>query len=229
MYFCYFLIGSIFGSFLCLVAERVPKQHSIIKPASHCNFCQKKLIFFELIPLFSSLLLGFRCRHCHVKLPTIYFFSELVCGLLFGAVLSQAHSLENGYHLLLLVMFLLLSLTDIYYLQVEPKLFYPLFFIICGLHFYSKRPFYLFPAFCILIALVFFNYLLHNSIGGGDILLISALSLLLKTQLILHLLFIASCSGLLFLLFSSLLTKKKMIQLPFVPFLSLGLFYVLYF
>lgn len=229
MYFIWFFIGSIFGSFLCLVAERVPNQQSIISPGSHCPFCQQKLSFLELIPLFSTILLRFRCQHCHSKLPLIYFGSELASGLLFMAILSQEISLQSVYQLLLLLMIFLLSLTDIYYLRVEPKLFYPFFIVICFVHFYSQRPFYLLSTFAVFVALSFFNYFLRESIGGGDVLLISALSLLLEIELIFRLLFIASSSGLLFLLFSTLLLNKKIREVPFVPFLGLGLFSVLYF
>lgn len=229
MYFVYFISGCIWGSFLCLVAERVPKRQSIIQPRSHCIFCKKKLGFLELIPLFSIILLRFRCLHCQTKLPIIYFGSELVSGLLFTAVLPKGLSLQTFYQLVLLLMMFLLSLTDIYYLQVEPKFFYPLFSILCLIHFYLGKPFYLLPAFLVFITLILFNNILRDSIGGGDILLISALSLLLDSELLLRLLLFASSSGLLYLLFSTFLLKKKIYPLPFVPFLGLGLFFVLFF
>lgn len=38
--FLYFIIGCCIGSFLCLVAQRLPQGHSIIYPRSHCVNCQ---------------------------------------------------------------------------------------------------------------------------------------------------------------------------------------------
>lgn len=41
--FLYFIIGCCIGSFLCLVAQRLPQGHSIIYPRSHCVNCQHVL------------------------------------------------------------------------------------------------------------------------------------------------------------------------------------------
>lgn len=47
----FFIVGTVFASFLGLVIDRFPEQ-SIITPASHCNACGKRLAPRDLIPIF---------------------------------------------------------------------------------------------------------------------------------------------------------------------------------
>ncbi|HAP4157943.1 TPA: prepilin peptidase [Enterococcus faecalis] len=49
-----FLIGACFGSFLCLVAERLPVGRSLWWPPSHCQGCHQPLQLYELIPVVSA-------------------------------------------------------------------------------------------------------------------------------------------------------------------------------
>lgn len=100
MIIIYFFIGTVIGSFLCLVAERIPKGKSIVFPTSHCIHCKRKLHFFELIPLFSILFLKFRCRTCKQKLSIIYFISELISGLLLSSLLILPIEATNYFLLL---------------------------------------------------------------------------------------------------------------------------------
>jgi leader peptidase (prepilin peptidase)/N-methyltransferase len=225
MLFIYFTIGCIIGSFLCLVAERVPLGQSILYPASHCTNCQTRLTFFKLIPLISILFLKFRCCYCQSKLSSIYFFSELTCGLLWLCVFLK--SAMPVYTLPFLLGAFLLALTDIFYLIVEPKFFYPFAVLLCMSHFHLGLSFHFIAGFIALFGLLFLNYILPDSLGGGDSLIIILWSILLGSSKMILLLFIASGSGLLFLLIYPVYTRKKLKKLPFVPFLSIGLFVVL--
>lgn len=223
----HFIFGCVVGSFLCLVAERIPVGQSILFPASHCSFCHEKLKVFELVPLMSILYLRFRCRYCKHKLSSIYFFSELFCGLLFLLIpLKATHSF---YFLFFLLMAIILSLTDIFYLTVEPKIFYPLSILLGLWHIYLALPLYFVTSLFVFFALHSLNYFLPDSVGGGDIFLLTLWGALIGGESLVFLLLIASSSGLLFLLLYQYLLKKELRQLPFVPFLSIGLtFYILY-
>ena len=64
----FFLIGTVFASFLGLVIDRFPER-SIITPASHCNACGKRLAPRDFIPIFSQILNLLRCRFCGDKIP----------------------------------------------------------------------------------------------------------------------------------------------------------------
>jgi len=50
-----FIIGLFFGSFYLVVATRLPKNESIVSPGSHCENCNHRLSWYELIPSFSYL------------------------------------------------------------------------------------------------------------------------------------------------------------------------------
>jgi leader peptidase (prepilin peptidase) / N-methyltransferase len=58
------LLGAVVGSFLNVIADRVPRGESIIAPASHCDACGRRLSPLEMIPLLSYLWLHGRCRTC---------------------------------------------------------------------------------------------------------------------------------------------------------------------
>jgi leader peptidase (prepilin peptidase)/N-methyltransferase len=80
------VIGLCFGSFANVVIYRVPKKLSIVKPASACPSCGKTLGALDLIPVFSWLFLGRKCRNCKKKISARYPLVELLCGGLFAAM-----------------------------------------------------------------------------------------------------------------------------------------------
>jgi leader peptidase (prepilin peptidase)/N-methyltransferase len=76
------LLGGCFGSFLNLVAWRLPRQESIVRPPSHCPHCGTRLRWFENLPLLGWFLLRGRCRHCQRPISSRYVLVEwLVAGL----------------------------------------------------------------------------------------------------------------------------------------------------
>jgi leader peptidase (prepilin peptidase) / N-methyltransferase len=81
--FIIFLMGISIGSFLNVVADRVPLGKSIISPPSHCFHCGHKLESRDLIPLISYLWLRGKCRYCRTPIPVRSMLIELITGLLF--------------------------------------------------------------------------------------------------------------------------------------------------
>ncbi|MFZ0408857.1 MAG: prepilin peptidase [Cyanobium sp.] len=81
------MIGACVGSFLNVVAWRLPRQESLLLPGSHCPRCGTPLAWFENLPILSWLLLGGRCRHCHQPVAKRYLLVELLCSGLWIAVL----------------------------------------------------------------------------------------------------------------------------------------------
>jgi leader peptidase (prepilin peptidase)/N-methyltransferase len=76
------LPGLAFGSFLNVVAARVPLRRSIVSPASACMSCGNELAWYDNIPLVSWLVLRGRCRSCGTHIPARYPAVELVTALL---------------------------------------------------------------------------------------------------------------------------------------------------
>ena len=77
--------GLALGSFLNVVAARVPRRTSIVKPASACMDCGTALAWRDNIPLLSWVLLRGRCRHCGVRISPLYPAVELATALLVAA------------------------------------------------------------------------------------------------------------------------------------------------
>lgn len=69
--------GLVFGSFLTCLIYRLPRGLSIVKPRSHCPNCDTSLGVVDLVPVFSYLFFGAKCRHCNVKIPPKYLYVEL--------------------------------------------------------------------------------------------------------------------------------------------------------
>ena len=62
------LIGAIIGSFLNVVAHRVPRGESLVSPGSHCPGCGAEVKPYDNIPVVSWLLLRGRCRNCGMRI-----------------------------------------------------------------------------------------------------------------------------------------------------------------
>jgi len=81
-----FVFGCCVGSFLNVVIYRLPRDKSIVSPASACPACGRHIRFYDNIPLISWLLLGAKCRDCRARISPQYFIIELLTGLIFVGV-----------------------------------------------------------------------------------------------------------------------------------------------
>ena len=80
-----FAPGLVLGSFLNVVAARVPLRRSVVKPGSACMSCGTELAWRDNVPLVSWVLLRGRCRHCGTRIPWRYPAVELATAVLFAA------------------------------------------------------------------------------------------------------------------------------------------------
>jgi leader peptidase (prepilin peptidase) / N-methyltransferase len=77
--------GLALGSFLNVVAARVPRRASIVSPGSACMECGTAIDWRDNIPLLSYVLLKGRCRHCGTRISPLYPGVELATALLVAA------------------------------------------------------------------------------------------------------------------------------------------------
>lgn len=70
-------LALVFGSFLTCCVYRIPRGESIRTKHSRCPKCGTDLKVLDLVPVFSYLLSGGKCRHCGVKIPLQYVLIEL--------------------------------------------------------------------------------------------------------------------------------------------------------
>lgn len=76
-----FIFGLFWGSFLKVLADRVPRSESPFGGRSYCEYCKHALGGLDLIPVFSYLFLGGKCRYCRKSLSLSYPISELATAL----------------------------------------------------------------------------------------------------------------------------------------------------
>ena len=121
-----FLLGTIVGSFLNVVADRLPADKSIISPPSHCPACQHRLSTKDLVPIFSYLWLKGHCRYCGTTIPMRSLIVELGTGILFTFLYWHY---GPGWELAITVfyccLFVVLLITDLEHTVLPNKIVYP--------------------------------------------------------------------------------------------------------
>jgi len=80
------MLGAIIGSFLNVVIHRIPREQSIVFPASTCPKCRVAIKFYDNIPIVSYLILRGRCRACGAAISARYPTVEALTAVLFAAV-----------------------------------------------------------------------------------------------------------------------------------------------
>jgi leader peptidase (prepilin peptidase) / N-methyltransferase len=81
------MIGLAIGSFLNVVIHRVPRGESIVNPPSHCPSCDRRIRWYENIPVLSFVFLKGRCKGCGASISWRYLVVELMGGLVVLACL----------------------------------------------------------------------------------------------------------------------------------------------
>ena len=89
------IFGAILGSFACCQAWRIRLQSEGRKLGNRsvCLYCGHRLGRLELIPIFSWLFLGGKCKKCKTKIGLMEFFSEITMALIFASFSFRTGSL----------------------------------------------------------------------------------------------------------------------------------------
>lgn len=205
IFFIIFIIGLCVGSFLNVVVDRPMKRRSIIFGRSACDFCHHELAWFDLIPLFSFILIQGRCRYCHKKLSLQYPLVELLTAtLFFTAFYFLPLQYSQNYAFLLVVFGLLTSaialfIADIKY-QILPNgsmIFFAVFSFLLVFFTSSDSVFIrlgIAVASCLPFLLIFI-FSKGKAMGFGDVKLSFIIGYLLGFPAIIPALYIAFLTG----------------------------------
>lgn len=232
-----FIIGAVMGSFFNVVAHRLSNNESIIKPGSHCESCGHLLKWYELIPIFSFLFQGGKCRKCGAKLSLWYPLIEIITGLLY--IFSYLYfGLSPDFFISLVISSVLVitCITDFNYLIIldEPLVIGSILIIIITLITSGLVA----TLIAILSGLLLFFFMLlvkilgdkafkRESLGGGDIKLSFFIGLSLGYKLAFVNLVLASFLTLPIAFYY--LVKYKDREVPFGPFLIISNFIIFVF
>ncbi len=119
-----FLFGLLIGSFLTVVAHRVPRGESVVGGRSHCPACGAQIAAYDNVPVASWLLLRGRARCCGASISPRYPLTELATGALYAAVAfvlwDDAGEVALG--LAFVTMLLAVTLTDLEWRIIPNKI-----------------------------------------------------------------------------------------------------------
>lgn len=224
-----FLLGLCTGSFLNVVIYRLPRGESITLDRSHCPSCGKQLSWYDLIPVFSYLILLGKCRACHSRISLRYPLVELLTGIIF-AVLFLYFGINA---VLLKYLFLSALLVAVTFIDIEHYII-PNPLVITGLvggvilnvaardvgAVSALIGILVTSGFLLLIALVS-----KGGMGGGDIKLAAVTGLFLGWPHAPLGLFLGACvGGLLAIILLLFGLRGRKDPLPFGPFIAIGTF-----
>jgi leader peptidase (prepilin peptidase)/N-methyltransferase len=216
--------GLVLGSFLNVVAARVPLRRSIVSPGSACMTCGHEIAWHDNIPVLSWLVLRGRCRSCSAAIPARYPAVELVSALLVAGSVWRfglhPESLVAAFFCLALVA---VSATDLEHGIIPNRIVLPAAAVVLAaqtaIH---PSPQWAIGAFAA-SGVLFAAALMSRGMGMGDVKLVLLLGAMLgKTVSVALLLgiFGAFVPAAYLLLKHGAAARKT--KLPFGPFLALG-------
>ena len=227
LYIVIFLIGISIGSFLNVCIYRIPKKEDIVFERSHCMSCGNVLKWYELIPLFSFLVQGGKCRNCKTKLSVQYPLIELLNGLIYVWIfMAKGFQPESILFCICASVLIVISVID--WRTYEIPFGCNIIIGILGIvrvflnlaHWYD----YVIGFFAVSgLFLIIYWITKGRGIGGGDIKLMAAAGLLLGWQNILLSLMIGSIAGSVIHLALMKIQGKDRV-LAFGPYLAFGIF-----
>ena len=227
IYITIFLFGIVIGSFLNVCIFRIPNHETVVTERSHCMNCGYQLSWYDMVPVFSWLCLGGRCRKCKTPISPQYPIVEAVNGILYMVVFAvNGFSLESILYCLFVSALLVLSVID--WRTYEIPIGINIFILVLGiLHTaldYSNWLTYVVGFFSVSLFLFLLLWISKGrAIGGGDVKLMAVAGLLLGWKLAILAFFIGCIVGsVIHLLRMKLSGADKVLAMG--PYLSVGLF-----
>lgn len=224
-----FIFGTVLGSFYNVVGYRLPREQSLITPSSHCPKCNHKLGASELVPIFSYLFQGRKCKNCKEPISAFYMTFELLTGILFAfAYLIFGLSIEFVIALIFISMSIIIIISDYQTMIIPDEVLIVGGILITICQFMQGTDVIVNSlangviAFAIMLLIKLFGDFIFKkeSMGGGDIKLMFIFGMLLGWKMSIMSIFLASFIALPISLI--LMLKKKEHIIPFGPFLSIS-------
>jgi leader peptidase (prepilin peptidase) / N-methyltransferase len=223
-----FFGGLIAGSFVTVVAYRVPRGESIVGPRSRCPACGAQIAAYDNVPVFSWLLLRGRARCCGAAISPRYPLTELTLGALCAAtvIVLWGDVGEIALGLVFVTVLLAVTLTDLELHLIPNKIL--LFAAVVGLAIAAATDPGSLPERLAAAAaaggLLFLAAMAYpRGMGLGDVKLAATMGLFLGRNVapaLLVALLAGSLVGLAMIVREGALARKK--GIPFGPFLALG-------
>jgi len=227
------LFGLVLGSFLNVCIYRIPRQKSIINPPSSCPRCNKRIRFYDNLPVVSYILLLGKCRHCRNPIPIHYPIVELVTGLLSTALFIK-YGLGPHYFLFLTftTSLVTISFIDLYHQIIPDIISIPGLLLGLAVSLFRFSNIHWLDSligiiggggFLFLVAIVFERLTGKEGMGGGDVKLLGMIGGWMGWRALPFVILISSLTGTIIGGGSLALTGRGVrAKIPFGPFLSIG-------
>ena len=226
------VFGLIFGSFATALIYRMPRDIDWIKKRSHCTHCETNLGFLDLIPVFSYVFSGGKCRHCKTPYSPNYLITEILITISFVLCFLSFKDFYIATMMSLLAFSLIvLSAIDFehYIIPDEINLFIFILGFVYGV--YNQIPVtdllimaVIYFLIALLLRFIMFAWKKKEGLGFGDVKFFAAAGVFLTDiELLPVFLFISGVAGVLIAITWKLLGKGKLF--PFGPALSASLFF----
>ncbi|MCF6092699.1 prepilin peptidase [Microaerobacter geothermalis] len=223
-----FIIFSLFiGSFLNVVALRIPKGESIVYPPSHCPSCNQRLKPWDLFPVFSYIFLKGKCRYCRRPISVLYPLGEIWTAVLFFFAFDRfGFDKELWIALPFLAILSVITVSDLKYQIISNKVVYSGMILFLILRFFIRPLPYIDYILGFFIAgglLFLIAVITRGGMGGGDIKLMAMIGLVMGWKMALLSFFIASfIGGMIGVMLLLTGTVKRKEPIPFGPFIAIG-------
>jgi leader peptidase (prepilin peptidase) / N-methyltransferase len=120
------ILGAVIGSFLNVVAYRLPRGESLSHPPSHCPKCGAPVKPYDNIPVLSWLLLRGRCRNCKEPISPQYPIVEAGTGLLCAlVVIVKGPDADAIIGIVLVLLLVPITLIDLDVQKIPNVITYP--------------------------------------------------------------------------------------------------------
>ena len=217
--------GLAVGSFLNVVAARVPLKRSLVRPGSACMSCSAPIAWYDNIPLVSYLVLRGKCRSCGARIGLLYPAVELASALLVaGCVLDFGLTLEAAIAAFFCCVLVAISAVDLEHRIVPDRIVLPATLIVLAAQM-IRDPSLEWPlaSFCAALFLFLAVLAYPAGMGMGDVKLALLMGAALGKLVTVALMFgmLAALVPGLYLLARHGQKARKM-AIPFAPFLALG-------
>jgi leader peptidase (prepilin peptidase)/N-methyltransferase len=227
-----FAPGLALGSFLNVVAARVPLRRSIVRPASACMSCGTEIAARDNVPLLSYALLRGRCRHCSGRIPARYPAVELATAALIAAcVLAFGLTVQAALAAFFCSVLVAISAVDLEHRIVPNRIVLPATAVLLPLHtFADPTPEWTLAALGASLFLFLAVLAYPAGMGMGDVKLALFMGAMLGKTVAVALMvgMVAALVPSAFLL-AKHGTKARKMGIPFAPFLALGSLVALFF
>ncbi|AWI07026.1 prepilin peptidase [Clostridium drakei] len=228
------ITGLIVGSFLNVCIYRIPKGESIVYPSSHCFACGSKIKWYDLIPIFSYILLRGQCRYCGEKISIGYPVIEFVTGILFFITyLEYGPSIQFMKYVVLIAILIVvgmidLNTTDVYFITSIIGIVFGIIFILLSVYYNNDFKQYIFGALFgggVLAVIAFFT----KAMGFGDVEICFYLGLFLGIKLtVISICFSFIFGSIISTLLILLKKKGRKDYIAFGPFIALASIFTIF-